>query len=179
MHLPPPLNGADVYDCNLTVSELLLHALVIELEAKQRYEQFADMMRQSGNLRAAKIFQRMAAIEAEHAELIDKKIEGRELPLLTPSQFHWRGPEAPENTDSGRFFHLMTPCQAMELALDNERRAFEFFSDVVDDSTDECVREIAAELAVEEEQHVAWVEQWLAEEQANKAESGDDNETGR
>jgi rubrerythrin len=57
----------------------------------------------------------------------------------------------------------MTPQQAMSLALDNEKRAYEFFADVVDDSTDECVREMAAEFAVEEEQHIAWVEEWLAE----------------
>jgi rubrerythrin len=61
----------------------------------------------------------------------------------------------------------MTPSQAMSLALDNEKRAFEFFEDVVDDSTDEQVREMAAEFAVEEKQHVAWVEEWLAEEQAS------------
>jgi rubrerythrin len=59
----------------------------------------------------------------------------------------------------------MTPCQALELALDNEKRAYEFYNDVVDDSTDERVRELASDFAVEEEQHIAWVEEWLAEEQ--------------
>ena len=96
---------------------------------------------QTGNTRVAEIFARMSAIEANHAEIIDEHIRGRKLPMLTPSQYHWRGPEAPENTDSARLFHLMTPCQAMSLALDNEKRAFEFFEDVVDDSTDEQVRE--------------------------------------
>lgn len=61
----------------------------------------------------------------------------------------------------------MTPQQALTLALDNEKRAYEFFADVVDDSTDETVREMAAEFAAEEEEHVAWVEEWLAEEMAH------------
>lgn len=169
MQRSPTLSPApEIPVCKMSLSELLLHALVIELEAVQRYEQLADMMEQTGNRKVAKIFEKMSKIEANHAEIIDAQIKGRSLPMLTPSQYHWRGPEAPENTDSTRLFHLMTPSQAMSLALDNERRAYEFFSDVVDDSTDESVREMAAEFAAEEEQHVAWVEEWLAEELASQ-----------
>ena len=153
--------------CEMSLSELLLHALVIELEAVQRYRQLAEMMEQTGNRKVANIFATMAEIEAKHAGTIDDYIKGRSLPMLTPSQYLWRGTEAPENTDSTRLFHLMTPSQAMSLALDNEKRAYEFFADVVDDSTDERVREMAAEFAIEEEQHVAWVEEWLAEELAS------------
>lgn len=165
MQTPPTFNtAAGTPVCNLSVAELLLHALVIELEATQRYEQLADMMEQTGNHKVANIFAKMAKIEATHAEAIEDQIRDRQLPMLTPSQYHWRGVEAPENTDSARLFHLMTPRQAMTLALDNEKRAYEFFADVVDDSVDERVREMAAEFAVEEEQHVAWVEEWLAEQ---------------
>jgi len=152
----------DIPTCEMSLEELLLHALVIELEAVQRYEQLAKMMERIGNAKVAKIFAKMSNIEADHAETIREHIRGRNLPILTPSQFCWRGLESPENADSGRLFHLMTPSQALSLALDSEKRAYEFFTDVVDDSTDERVREMAAEFAVEEEQHVAWVEQWLA-----------------
>lgn len=165
---PPTLSAAaDIPVCEMSLSELLLHALVIELEATQRYTQLADMMEQTGNRKVAKIFAKMSRIEAAHAETIDDQIKGRHLPILTPSQYHWRGTEAPENTDSTRLFHLMTPSQAMSLALDNEKRAYEFFADVVDDCRDESVRDLAAEFAAEEEQHIAWVEGWLAEETAN------------
>lgn len=168
MQTRPTVNTApDIPECKLSLSELLLHALVIELEATQRYRQLSEMMEQTGNKKVAKIFARMSDIEAKHADIIDEQIRGRKLPMLTPSQYHWRGIEAPENADSARLFHLMTPSQAMSLALDNEKRAYEFFEDVVDDSTDERVREMAAEFAVEEKQHVAWVKEWLAEELAN------------
>lgn len=171
MQRPPTLTASpDIPVCEMSASELLLHALVIELEAMQRYTQLADMMEQTGNRKVARIFAKMSEIEAAHAQIIDEQIKGSRLPVLTPSQYHWRGPEAPENTDSARLFHLMTPCQAMSLALDNEKRAYEFFADVVDDCTDERVREMAAEFAAEEEQHVAWVEEWLAEEMANHQE---------
>ncbi|MBT8089279.1 MAG: ferritin family protein [Gammaproteobacteria bacterium] len=149
--------------CNLSIAELLLHALVIEREAMHRYTELANMMAQIGNKKVSRIFSKMSGIEAKHAESIERQIEGQKLPVLTPSQYTWHGPEAPENTDSNRLFHLMTPCQALELALKNEKRAYEFYSDVVDDSTDERVREMASDFAGEEEQHVAWVEEWLAE----------------
>lgn len=168
MQIPPTTGAAkDIPACEMSVEELLLHALVIELEATQRYTQLSKMMEQTGNRKVAKIFAKMSDIEAMHAQKIEAEIKGRSLPMLTPSQYQWPGLEAPECTDSGRLFHLMTPSQAMSLALDNEKHAYEFFENVVSDSSDEQVRELAAEFAVEEEQHVAWVEEWLAEELAS------------
>jgi rubrerythrin len=161
-------NTAGTRACKLSLGELLLHALVIEREAVHRYSELAGMMAQVGNKKVAEIFSKMSGIEAQHAEYIEAQIKDRKLPVLTPSQFTWPGPEAPENTDSHRLFHFMTPRQALELALDNERRAYEFYNDVVDDSTDERVREMAADFAVEEEQHIAWVEKWLADEQSSE-----------
>ena len=163
MRHQPTTERAATPACQLTLPELLLHALVIELEAKHRYQELADMMDRSGNRKVSELFAKMAAIEGEHAEQIEAQIEGRKLPMLTPSQYTWRGAEAPENTDSNRMFHLMTPCQAMKLALDNEKKAFEFYADVVDDSVDEGVRDLAADFAAEERQHIAWVEKWLDE----------------
>jgi len=149
--------------CEMSFEELLLHALIIEREAVQRYKLLAEMMECVGNAKVAKIFAKMSKIEAKHAAKIEEQIGDNELPLLTPSEYRWRGPESPENADSGRLYHLMTPRQAMSLALDCEKHAFDFFDDVVEDSTDENVREMAAEFAAEEEQHVAWVQEWLAD----------------
>lgn len=168
-HLTATSDPSGTPPCQLTLPELLLHALVIEREAAHRYQELANMMKQAGNRKVSKIFAKMADIESEHAAIIDAQIKGRQLPVLTPSQYTWSGPEAPENTDSHRLFHLMTPAQAMKLALDNEKRAFEFYADVVDDNADESVCELAAEFAAEERQHIAWVEGWLEE-----VESGND-----
>ena len=149
--------------CKMSLEELLLHALVMEREAVQRYSQLADMMERIGNSKVATLFEKLARVEARHAEQIEGQIGDHALPILTPSEYRWRGLESPENADSDRVFHLMTPRQAMSLVLECEKRARDFFVDVVDDSTDENVRELAAEIAVEEEQHVAWVKNWLAE----------------
>jgi rubrerythrin len=149
--------------CEMSLEELLLHALIMEREAVQRYEQLARMMECVGNAKVAKIFAKMSKIEAKHVTQIEEQIGDHALPILTPSEFRWRGMESPENADSGRVYQLMTPTQAMMLALDCEKHAFDFFDDVVEDSTDEYVREVAAEFAAEEKQHVAWVQEWLAD----------------
>lgn len=153
----------EIPTCELSLDELLLHALIMEREAVQRYEQLAEMMRYAGNAKVAEFFAKMSQIEAEHAARIEERIGDHALPILTPSEYRWRGPEAPENADSGRVYHLMTPRQAMSLSLDCEKQAFAFFDDVVDDSTDERVREAAAEFAAEEKQHVVWIQEWLAD----------------
>jgi rubrerythrin len=149
--------------CEMSLEELLLHALIMEREAVQRYKQLARMMECVGNTRVAQIFAKMSKIEARHVSKIEEQIGEHALPILTPSEYRWKGPESPENVDSGRVFHLMSPRQAMSLALACEEHAFRFFDDVIDDSIDEDVRELAAEFAVEEKQHVAWVQEWLAD----------------
>ena len=151
-----------------SLSDLLVHALVMELEAMQSYNELAELMEQSGNTEVAKIFAKMSGIEAKHAMHIDEQLSDFQLPELAPWDYRWRGFEAPENIDRARLQSRMTPYQALSLALANEKRAYEFFEDVEADSTDERVRELAAEFAIEEEQHVAWVEEWLAKSQTSQ-----------
>ena len=150
-----------------SLEQLLAHALDIEFEAAQSYQELADLMEQTGNSEVAKIFSKMSDIEAKHATILQERTSDFRLPELTDWQFHWRELEAPENIHRAHLHRLMMPYQALSLALDNEKRAYEFYAGVVNESSDEQVRELAAEFAVEEEQHVAWVEEWLAKVQTN------------
>ena len=154
--------ASDIVSRRFSVEELLVHALAIEFEAAQSYKDLAELMELSGNTEVAKIFAKMSGVEARHAADIGEQLSDYRLPGLTPWQYRWRGLEAPENIDRARLYCLMTPHQALSLALDSEKRAYEFFASVVDRSTDERVRELAAGFAADEEQHVAWVEEWLA-----------------
>ena len=91
MQRPPIMSAApDIPVCELSLPELLLHALVIELEAVQRYEQLTKMMERIGNTKVAEIFAKMSNIEAKHVETIEEQIRGHNLPMLTPNQcFAW------------------------------------------------------------------------------------------
>ncbi|MFQ6003943.1 MAG: ferritin family protein [Woeseia sp.] len=146
---------------HFTLAELLVHALVIELEAVQSYKELAAQMEQCGNSEVADVFAQMSKLEAAHAKKIREKAGDMALPELAPWEYRWPGLEAPENVDVSNIHYLMTPHQALELALDNEVNALAFFEAIADGCTDKRVRSLAREFAEDERQHVAWMEDWL------------------
>lgn len=146
-----------------TLDELLVHALVIELEAVQSYLDLAGQMRECGNDAVAKLFEKMAEYEQEHADKIREQAGDIRLPERAPWEYRWPGFEPPENIDSAGIHYLMTPYQALKLALDNEKNALAFFEDIANSKADMRVRSLAEEFAEDERQHVAWMEEWLDE----------------
>ncbi len=146
----------------ISLGELLAHALAIESEAVQSYEDLADQMRQFGNTEVAELFDRMAKLEAQHAARIREESKDVEIPELAPWEFRWLGLEAPENIDLAAVHYLMTPHQALELALVNETSAMKFFEAVAAGCVDERARALAIEFADDERQHVKWMKEWLA-----------------
>lgn len=151
----------DSHTYGFTVGQLLSHALAIEAEASQSYAELAALMKQAGNFDAARVFEKMSAIEARHASWINDQVGLLRLPLLGSWQFSWPGLEAPENIDRTQLSPAMGPRRALELALEGERRAYDFFCTVVDNSLDPQVRRFAAEFAAEEEEHIFWINEWL------------------
>ena len=157
-HQDPPANP----DTNLhDISGLLAHALALEEEASERYAELADIMESHNNPEAAALFSRMAAIEQRHVNEIRKQIDQRKLTNLPSTQYRWVGLEGPETTDHADLHYLMKPRQALSLALLNERRARDYYLDIVDQASDPEVIKLARELADEEREHVKWVQQWL------------------
>jgi rubrerythrin len=153
---------AENYSQHFTLAELMVHALVIELEAVQSYKDLTDQMKECGNDDVAALFDKMSTLEAEHAEKIRERAGDLELPELAPWEFRWSGLEPPENIDLAGVHYLMTPHRALSLALENELSAMAFFDAIAHDCTDERVRELAKEFADDERQHVAWMKEWLA-----------------
>jgi rubrerythrin len=140
----------------------MVHALVIELEAVQSYKDLTQQMQECGNDEVAGLFEQMSQLEAKHAEKIRDKAGDLELPDLAPWEFRWSDLEPPENVDHASVHYLMTPHQALALALENELSAMAFFDAIAHDCTDERVRSMAKEFADDERQHVVWMKEWLA-----------------
>lgn len=152
----------DVMSRSLSLEELLAHALAIESEAVERYENLAEQMRQFGNAEVTELFDRMAQLEAEHAGKIREQSRALEMPELAPWEYCWPGLEAPENIDLSDAHYLMTPYHALELALANETAAVVFFESAAAACRDERARVLADEYAADERQHVEWMKNWLA-----------------
>ena len=87
---------------------------------------------------------------------------GKVSPKLAPGEYAWlySGPLLPEARDF--IFRMMTPRQALEIAVRAERRAKAFFEQVLATSNDAGVRELAIELGRDEDSHIAWLQDALA-----------------
>ena len=130
-------------------------AIMIEIEALERYKAFAEQIghREAGD--AASIFQSMAKNEEKHGrQLIERRQElfGDAPPRVSRSAIF--DVEAPE---SGAPRWNMSPLKAFKLALSSEEKAFWFYDEALNHVTDPAIRELFTELRDEETEHVRMV----------------------
>lgn len=140
-----------------TAGELLAHAYQMELEAQERYNYLADQMDMHNNLDLAKLFRELARVEGIHASDILEQMKTMQVPQISPLNYKWSGIESPEAIDMGDMHYLMTPRQALLLALKAEQNAFEFFDYLLKSTDDQEIRHFTAEFAEEEQEHVELV----------------------
>lgn len=144
-----------------SVAELYAHALVIEREAAERYAELAERMRDESNEDLAELFAGLAALEKGHVEALERRTAGFALPPLAAQDYKWLGDTAPESAARELVFRLMTPRQALRIALRAEQRAQAFFEHVLLTAEDPALRALAREMAAEEQEHVQLIERML------------------
>lgn len=145
-----------------TLVEFMAQALAMEIEAVERYTEFADAMEMHNNHEVAALFRTMAGYERKHAEQIMAEMGWKEVPEPLGSAMKWPGFEAPETAPSDEVHYLMQPWHALQLALAAERRAEAFFGELAQATSDPSVRRAALEMQAEEHEHVELVRAWLA-----------------
>jgi rubrerythrin len=144
----------------LTLKDALDLAILIEVEAKERYAEFADQMEQHHTPEAARFFCDMIENEAKHEAGLTmwrQSLFPGEASHVKPSMI-W-DVEAPEY-DQARAF--MTTRQAMEVALQCEIKAHEFFASALPHIQDPKVKALFEELGDEELQHQELVRRQIA-----------------
>ena len=146
-----------------SVPEFLAHALELEVESVQRYQELADSMETHHNEEVAELFRQLAVFSQEHAQEVQDRVGGHELPKIPPWDFKWNCPGSPESGDctDGEVSYLMNTRQALELALHNEGRGRDFYAHVADSSANPEVQAMAAEMAEEETEHVETLRNWM------------------
>ena len=147
--------------CMKTVSHLYAHAIAIEREAAARYSEFAQRMADLGNETAAEVFATLARLEAEHLDELVKRTTGMALPELAAHEYAWLDAGAPETAARELVFRLLTPRQALEIALQGEKRAAAFFESVVLSAGDPMLCALAIEMAADEADHIVMIEKLL------------------
>ena len=144
-----------------TLEAFMTQALQMELEAAQRYHEFADMMDVHNNPEVSAWFRKMAAIEGKHAAHIMAQMGWREAPPQPAGAPQRVGLEAVEGAASDDLHYLMQPWHVLQMALASEERAERFFAQLARAATDEQVRQAAFALQQEEHDHVEMVKAWL------------------
>ena len=146
---------------NCDAPELYARAIEMEREAATRYAEFAERMGDLGNAAAAEVFDRLAGFEAEHLDALLRRTDGVELPCLRAGEYGWLDAGAPEPAARELVYRLMTPRQALAIALGAERRAQAFFEHVFMTAADPATRALAQEMAAEEQDHAGLIERLL------------------
>jgi len=143
--------------------ELYAHAIAIEREAAERYAELAGRMADEGRDELATVFDMLARMEVEHLDALERRTEDVVLPEIAPEQYQWLDSGAPETAARELIFRLMTPRQALAIALEAEKRAQAFFERVFMTAEDPALRALAREMAAEEQEHVVLIERLLAQ----------------
>lgn len=143
-----------------TLNELMTEALVMEIEAAQRYLEFAGLMEARANIPVAVLFRKMAATEGRHAEQIMHEMGWATAPAA-PGKRIWEGFEAPESIPRPDLTVYAQPWHALAMALAAEQRAEQFFARLAREATVDAVRNAARELQREEEDHVELIREWM------------------
>ena len=146
---------------NAAHGEFMARAYVMEVDASERYADFADQMEVHNNLEVAQLFRKLSRIEGLHAKRILQEM-GWKKPPQAPPEWRWDEAEPPETAAVTDLHYLMQPWHALEIALKNERRAERFFARIVRSSkTPAMVKKVAAEMADEEREHVRLIRDWM------------------
>lgn len=137
------------------------HALAIEREAAARSLQFAEFLEQRGEAETAELFYRLHRFEHQHIQELERKASGLPLPEVCDWEFHWLDNAPPDQVDHRLVFHLMTPHDALMIALGAEKRAKMLYEQSLACCEDAEVRRLATQLAEEEIEHIALLEEGL------------------
>jgi rubrerythrin len=144
----------------LTLMDALDLAVLIEVEAHDRYRKFAALLGHRFAGDAASVFTSMAENEAKHG----RDLQERRKAMFGDAPTRVRlddlfDVEAPEE---GAPRSHMSARQAFEVALSSEQKAFDFYDAALPHVTDPEIRTLFTELRDEETEHVRMVREAIA-----------------
>lgn len=139
---------------DLDLKDALDLAILVEIEAQERYEEFSRQIGTTSSDDAGAFFIQMALNESKHAA--DLKAKRLELFGNAPSRmsaeklYEYQELEAPSFDRAESF---MSAKKALLVALESEIKAYDFFTKAEKMVTDPAVKALFKELKEEELQH--------------------------
>ena len=149
----PPPDSARLDYASLTLKDALDLAILVEQEAEERYGKLSAMVggRYAGD--AGDVFRAMAKNEAKHGAELEarrQKLFGKARRTISRDALY--DVEAPDWTKANVF---MSARQAVEVAIEDEVKAHDFYEQAAAHVKDKAVRKLFLELCGEESRHAA------------------------
>ncbi len=141
-----------------TLPELFSYSLASEERAAKRYAELERFLREMGIEDLADELERLGREEQEQYELIKLGTAGRTLPELAGWELCWHFPLA-AGAAAPR-----SAREAIASALALERQSQAFYVDVAENARDDALRAFSAEMANDEQRHIARLEVLLERE---------------
>ena len=143
------------------VGTFYAHALAIEREAVERYREFEAHFRDRGEEPLAGLCGNLARLEAQHLRELARRCRHMRLPDIAVGEYAWLDSGTPEVPARETVYRIANARQLLEVALAAEYRALGFFQWVVFTTADPEVTALAREMALEEAEHVKWIQNAL------------------
>lgn len=146
----------------LDLQDTLDMAVLIEKEAEERYLSFADQIGHRYPGDAANFFTMMARNEQRHGAEISKRrrMLFGDAPSRVTASMIGSDIEAP---DPGKAIRYMSPRHALEVSMESEIKAYEFYNGILPFIRDAEVRDMVQSLRDEEAGHQKLLDEKRAE----------------
>ncbi len=153
---------------------LLAQVYAMKCESEDRLQDLIDSLKQHNNSAAADVFSRTIELIKVSIKNIEQRTQGMQLPEIPPWEAQWHCEEQPDCLCIENAHYLMTPLQALDLAIFNEKRLQEFFLQQIDEGITEEIRLIANELFVQEKQLSIQIHSWKEQLEHSQTEPDED-----
>jgi rubrerythrin len=152
-----------------SVETFLAHAINLEQEAADRFGQLADAMESCGNREVGQLFRQLSDYSRMHLADARARSGFRDMPTMKHGDYSWPGLESPETAAIWATDPFIGREEALEIALDAETGAYDYYKSVLDTTQDPEIKVLAREFVDEESGHVAELRRWIAAHKAGQA----------
>lgn len=148
-----------------TVAEFLSYAVKVEQDAASHYDQLAKDMETCGNEDVAKLFRQLADFSRLHLAEAKARAGKVDATITLPPDYVWPDHVSPERPSILAGDPTMTRLGGLKVALQGEKRGYEFYRAVVAKTKSDEIAAMAGEFVKEEAEHVKILEAWITREE--------------
>lgn len=148
-----------------SLDDFLGYAVKAEEDAAIHYEEMAASMEKCGNQPVAKLFAQLARFSRMHLAEAQSRAGSIDVSKHLPADYAWPDQATPERADIWAADPSLSRLDALRVALQGERRAFDFYYMVAGTSKDPAIEAMAKEFVDEEAEHVQILEAWITREE--------------